>query len=195
MQVPFKCLHRVSEALSSDEEVCSRTGGSIGKDGETARRGMDSYASRIFQLMQTFKQMRSGGTSQTPISHPSGPSYNHLASSSSSGPSTYESSSSPSHTSASSPQSLPNDDDESESSDDETLYSGLTEYLERLQLDPTTPRYYGKSPSSWLLKNAMGLKCSNNTLGDVPRMPTINGRSLRRRPEFWTIKPVCATHL
>jgi hypothetical protein len=135
--------------------------------------------------------MNSNGPSKKTKTN-SPPNYATTSSSSASEPST---SSLPSYSSSSSATS-PQTNEDTESSDEESQFSGLTEYLERLQLDPTTPRYHGNSAPDRMLKDVMGMKDRHTRRqfsdGYSSSAPTINGRQLRRRPEFWGAHPVRA---
>ncbi|KIK55763.1 hypothetical protein GYMLUDRAFT_831129 [Collybiopsis luxurians FD-317 M1] len=75
---------------------------------------------------------------------------------------------------------------------------GLTEHLQKLEIDSAKDRFFGGSSSLMLLKTAIDIKNeytrndlgSSNPSGDLPtpeKASTINRQS--RRPDFWTIHP------
>jgi hypothetical protein len=88
-----------------------------------------------------------------------------------------------------SPRQRPQDESGLEDSEDE-LPGGttLSEWLNRLQLNPAHPRFFGKSSGVRLLQSAIDLK-SEYSGNDTPLEDQFEQISARR-PEFWHIRPV-----
>jgi hypothetical protein len=89
--------------------------------------------------------------------------------------------------------SSPGDDEGFESSDDEDPPMQLAEWIKRLQLDPATPRFCGKSAGHRVVMDAVGLKHSfvgQPKVGEPTSQLTLNGRLISCRAEFWRVQPV-----
>jgi hypothetical protein len=74
----------------------------------------------------------------------------------------------------------------------------LSEWLERLKLDPATPRFFGKGAEHRVVMEAMGLKANfvpKPKVGEPSCHVTLNGRPLRMRKELWRLQPVRALNL
>jgi hypothetical protein len=69
----------------------------------------------------------------------------------------------------------------------------LEEWMERLQLDPATPRFCGKSAGHKVVMDAIGLKhrfVGQPKVGEPTCQITLHGHLIGRRTEFWRIQPV-----
>jgi hypothetical protein len=186
----------IAEALQYYKKVCTNPRSALREDGGAHERGVAPFTSCHSDLYLFDDEINANGSSKR-TKGSCQPIYV-AVSPSSSEPSISSLPSSMQHASSSSATS-PQADEESGSSDEEPLFSGLTEYLERLQLDPTTPRYHGNSAPDRTLKDVMGLKERHTRQlrsdGQPLSMPTVNGRPLRRRPEFWGVQPVRSAHI
>jgi hypothetical protein len=71
---------------------------------------------------------------------------------------------------------------------------GLTHWLERLKLDPATPRFHGETASHNIVMNALSMKHEfigqGGGIDGASCNITVDGKSLRRRTEFWRPMPV-----
>lgn len=78
------------------------------------------------------------------------------------------------------------DIDEHHSSDDDD-FLGLTASLQQLELNPTLPRFFGKSSGARLVKSAMAMK-SNITGAEAPSLSEITQIMRSRCPELWSTR-------
>lgn len=84
------------------------------------------------------------------------------------------------------------DVDNSESVREGLSFPGLTEWLEKLRLDPTTPRFESEPISHRSLPNLISLETgATEPQSDEPLGPlALDAGLLRRRKEFWRTQPV-----
>jgi hypothetical protein len=88
-----------------------------------------------------------------------------------------------------SPESLIIDNDEGPDSSDDELPNGtnLASMIEQLHLNPTLPRFNGKSSAASMMQE-MGMK--PNPDSDVVAVTLPDGRPLNKRPDYWTLQAV-----
>lgn len=98
------------------------------------------------------------------------------------------------------------DEDEGIGSDEDYSHSvgtSLSDFLAKMQLDPSSPRFVGESSGASLIADAINIKYTHPMYapaGDGVQVPALNAAglmrsvcSIRRRPQFWCMQEVRTT--